>query len=132
MNIEERARQLRATIESLSSTLDDESALDNKELFPSWIEGKEYQIDDRVRHNDDLYRCVQSHISTPTWNPLDAVSLWALVLTPDPTIVPEWVQPESTNPYMIGDRVMHNGKMWESTIDYNVFEPGIAGWIEVT
>lgn len=36
---------------------------------------------------------------------------------------------------MIGSRirqaetkVRHNGKVWISDIDFNVFEPGVAGW----
>ena len=32
---------------------------------------------------------------------------------------------------MIGDKVTHNGKTWVSVIDYNVYEPGVAGWNEV-
>lgn len=60
--------------------------------------------------------------------PTDAVSLWAKILIPDPTVIPEWQQPESTNPYMKGDKVTHQGKTWQSTIDNNVWEPGIYGW----
>ena len=58
-------------------------------------------------------------------------SLFAEVLIPDPEVIPDWVQPESTNPYMKGDKVRHNGKVWISDIDFNVFEPGIAGWSEI-
>ena len=39
-----------------------------------------------------------------------------------------WEQPESTNPYMKGDKVTHAGKTWVSTIDNNVWEPGVYGW----
>ena len=50
MNIPERARQLRATIEGLAETLDDEHALDNKELYAEWnIDGGSYKIGDRRR-----------------------------------------------------------------------------------
>lgn len=42
--------------------------------------------------------------------------------------VQEWVQPDSTNPYMNGDHVMHNGVEYASTIDNNVWEPGVYGW----
>lgn len=41
----------------------------------------------------------------------------------DPTL---WFQ----NPVMIGDRRTHNGKEWESMIDFNVWEPPV-GWREV-
>ena len=47
------------------------------------------------------------------------------------TEIPEWEQPDSTNPYMRGNRVMHGGKMWESDVENNVWEPGIYGWHEI-
>ena len=53
------------------------------------------------------------------------------MLIPDPTVVPEWEQPDSTNPYAKGDKVTHNGKTWVSDIDGNVWEPGVYGWTEV-
>ena len=48
----------------------------------------------------------------------------------DPDLIPEWIQPDSTNAYMTGDKVMHNGRTWISTIDNNVWEPGVYGWEE--
>lgn len=53
------------------------------------------------------------------------------VLIPDPEVIPDGVQPDSTNPYMMGDKVKHNGKTWESIIDNNVWEPSVYGWSEV-
>jgi hypothetical protein len=50
------------------------------------------------------------------------------VLIPDPETIPEWVQPGSTNPYMKGDKVTHNGSTWVSLVDNNVWEPGVYGW----
>lgn len=127
----ERARFLRKIIEGLSAAMADENALDAKELFPSWEDGKDYLIGDRVRYNDILYKCLIGHISQPDWTPDNSVSLWTRVLIPDPEVIPEWVQPDSTNPYMIGDKVTHNGKTWISTIDNNVWEPGVYGWEEI-
>ena len=46
-------------------------------------------------------------------------------------LIPEWEQPSSVNPYMKGDKVTHNGKTWESSIDNNVWEPSVYGWVEV-
>ena len=132
MSIIERARQLRAVIESLAETLDDESAAESVELFPIWATDTDYAVEDRRRYEGLLYKCLQAHTSQETWNPADAPSLWAKVLVPDPEVIPEWEQPESTNPYMKGDKVRHNGKIWESNIDNNVWEPGVYGWDEVT
>lgn len=137
MDIIEKARMLRATIENLSANLNDEDAINNVELFPEWSgDGIEYSKDDRRRYGDKLYRCLQSHTSQATWNPVDAASLWAVVLIPDPEVIPVWVQPDSTNPYMKGDKVYYpdeNGKVYESTIDNNVWSPDTypAGWNEV-
>ena len=130
--IVDRARELRVVIENLAEDhLEDEQALDNKELFPAWELDTAYEMGIRVRYEGDLYKCVQNHTSRSDWNPAEAVSLWAKVLIPDPDVIPDWVQPESTNPYMKGDKVRHIGKVWESTIDYNVYEPPTM-WDEVT
>lgn len=131
MSIIERARQLRAVIESLAETLDDESAAESVELFPIWATDTDYAVGDRRRYEGLLYKCLQAHTSQETWNPTDAPSLWAKVLIPDPGEVPEWEQPESTNPYMMGDKVRHKEKIWISVIDNNVWEPGVYGWDEV-
>ena len=127
----ERARQLRKMIESLAETLDDENALKSVELFPTWKEDAVYEVDDRVRYEDILYKCLIAHTAQSDWSPQDAVSLWSRVLIPDPEVIPDWVQPESTNPYMMGDKVRHNEKIWISDMDYNIWEPGVYGWSEV-
>ena len=131
MSIIDRARELRAQIEQLADTLEDSTALDYIELFPSWKEDVAYEVGARVRYEGILYKCLQAHTSQSTWNPVDAPSLWARVLIPDPETIPEWIQPDSTNPYMTGDKVTHNGKTWVSNIDNNVWEPGVYGWDEV-
>lgn len=132
MDIIERARELRSEIEQLADGLEDSKALDYTELFPMWKEDTAYEVGARVRFEGILYKCLQAHTSQSTWTPTDAPSLWARVLIPDPETIPEWIQPDSTNPYMIGDKVTHNGKTWESNVDNNVWEPGVYGWDEVT
>ena len=129
----ERAYQLRALIEQAAASLSDEVALTGVELFPRWNgDGIEYKVDERVSYNGILFKCLQAHTSQATWTPTDAPSLWARVLIPDPQVIPEWEQPDSTNPYMKGDKVTHNEKIWQSDIDNNVWEPGVYGWSEVT
>ena len=52
---------------------------------------------------------------------------------PEPE-VPDWVQPTGAHDaYNIGDRVRYQGKIWESTINGNVWAPDIypAGWKEI-
>lgn len=126
-----KAMTLRALIEKSATSLDDEDALKGAELFPKWAENEAYAIGDRVRYEDVLYKCLTAHTSQSDWIPSDAVSLWARVLIPDPEVIPEWEQPESTNPYMKGDKVKHLNRTWISDIDNNVWEPSVYGWSEV-
>lgn len=131
-----KAYQLREMILKAVASLDDTDAMTVPELFDGWSSSKIYSVGDRVRYGGLLYKCLQAHTSQEAWTPTDAPSLWARVLIPDPTVIPEWIQPDSTNPYMRGDKVTHNGKTWESLIDNNVWEPGTIGtenlWKEVT
>ena len=131
MSIIDRARQLRTQVETMAETLDDTEALKVVELFPNWKGDFLYNVGDRVRYDGVLYKCLSLHTSQATWNPKDAVSLWTKVLIPDPEVIPEWEQPESTNPYMKGDKVKHLNRTWISDIDNNVWEPGVYGWSEV-
>ena len=127
-----KAKQLRQLIERIAVTLDDETALTGVELFPMWAIGRAYATGDRVQHGGKLYKCLQAHTAQADWNPIDAPSLWAEVLAgQDGTAIGEWVQPDSTNPYMRGDRVSYNGKTYESEVDNNVWAPGAYGWVEI-
>lgn len=119
-------------IKGLRNNIDDETALTAPKFFPAWREDTTYTADERVAYDGVLYKCLQSHTSQKQWTPTDAASLWARVLIPDPEVIPEWTQPDSTNPYMMGDKVTHNGKTWESVVDNNVWEPGIYGWSEIS
>lgn len=122
-----KARKFREYIEAMSVNLDDEAALEIIDVFPAWSgDGVTYNVGDRVRYNGVLYKCLQAHTSQPDWTPTAAPSLWAQVLIPDPGDIPEWIQPDSTNPYMTGDKVRHNGHVWRSLVDNNVWEPSEA------
>ena len=129
-NVVEKAREVMGRYKSAVTGVADEIALTVPELFDYWETDKTYPENSRVRYGTGLYRCLQAHTSQASWDPINAASLWAKVLLPDPEVIPEWEQPESTNPYMLGDKVTHNGKTWESTVDNNVWEPGVYGWTE--
>ena len=131
MTLIELARKLRPYIEKAAASLTDEDALEAINLFPSWnAEADLYSVGDRVLYNDILYKCLQSHTPQSNWNPQTATSLWAKVLIPDANVIPEWEQPDSTNAYQIGDRVMFNGEIYESVIANNIWSPAAypAGW----
>lgn len=111
-------------------TVDDNTALRMTEFYPAWATGTDYAAGFKVQHNGTLYKCLTAHTSQADWTPEAAPSLWAKVLIPDPDVIPAWEQPDSTNPYMAGDKVTHNGKTWVSDVDNNVWEPGVYGWTE--
>ena len=135
MTLIEKARELRALIEKAmteTASLTEAEAVAATCLYPKWNgNGVAYAKGQRVQHDGVLYTVLQNHTSQAGWTPTAAPSLFAKVLIPDPTAVPEWEQPESTNPYSKGDKVTHNGKTWVSDIDGNVWEPGVYGWTEV-
>jgi hypothetical protein len=108
----------------------DDMALQVPNLYPTWKAGINYKTDDRVLYNDVLYKVLTAHTSQATWTPDVSPSLFAVVLIPDEDVIPEWVQPDSTNPYMIGDKVAYNGKIYISIVDNNVWAPGVYGWEE--
>ena len=135
MTLVEKARELRKILEKAmtdAQSLTDAEAITATCLHPKWSgNGEQYTAGQRVQDDGILYTVLQAHTSQPDWKPAAAPSLFAKVLIPDPTVIPEWEQPESTNPYAKGDKVMHNGKTWVSDIDGNVWEPGVYGWTEV-
>lgn len=125
------ALKLRHHIETAVQSLPDSEALDAVTLHPEWAAGVDYATGHKVQRGGKLYRCLQPHASQDGWEPENAPALWAKVLIPDTDVIPEWEQPDSTNPYSAGDKVTHNGKTWVSDIDNNVWEPGVYGWTEV-
>ena len=139
MTIIEKARELRALIEkamTVTTNLTEEEAIAATCMYPHWSgDSIAYAKGQRVQYDGTLYTVLQAHTSQAGWTPTGAVSLFAKVLIPDPSVVPEWEQPDSTNPYMKGDKVKHNGKTWVSLVDNNVWEPGVTGtaalWQEV-
>lgn len=125
------AQIVRNAMDTAGAMLTDEQAATVAVMFPAWKTETEYSAGDRVLYSGILYKVLQAHTSQETWTPDAAVSLFARVLLPEPDALPAWEQPESTNPYMTGDRVTHDGKAWVSTLDNNVWEPGVYGWEEI-
>ena len=124
------AEAIVAALVKLRESATDEQALSVPVLYPAWRSGVNYVTGQRVLHGGVLYKVLQGHTSQDDWTPEAAPSLFAKVLIPDETVIPEWEQPDSTNPYSKGDKVTHNGKTWTSDIDNNVWEPGVYGWTE--
>ena len=116
-------------IKNAVADLDDEHSEAVKELFPFWGADVDYAVGDRRQYDGLLYRCVQAHTSQADWMPPAVPALWVRTSTEE---WPEWLQPTGAHDaYALGAKVSHNEKHWVSTIDANVYEPGVYGWDEV-
>lgn len=120
-----------------AKSLPDDYALEVSALYDEWNAGQTYYgpdqetgyAGDRIRYRGILYKVLQGHVSQADWTPDVTPSLYAKVLPGQEGNEPEegyaeWVQPDSTNGYSMGDKVVHNGHLWESIVDSNVDEPG--------
>lgn len=109
------------------ATLPDENAVDAVTLFQKWKPNKDYVMGYRLQWNDKLYRVVQQHTSQEGWEPDKTPALFTEI--PKPGEIPEWKQPTGAqDAYMTGEKVCHDGKIWMSDVDNNVWEPGVYGW----
>lgn len=128
MNKIERARLLRSKLEYMAASLKDADALTTVEFFPKWEVGVSYNINDRIRYNNILYKCIQTHTTQSDWTPDITPALWVKVSVDE---YPEWVQPTgSADAYNKGDKVTFEGKHYVSLIDANTWSPSAypAGW----
>ena len=120
-------------LEPSAADLTDKEALAVAALFPTWHEalvaGTMVQAGERRWDNGLLWKCKQSHIPQADWRPEDTPALWQQVTLEE---TPEWVQPiDAQTAYNTGEQVKHNGHKWESSVDNNVWEPGVYGWTDL-
>jgi hypothetical protein len=83
-----------------------------------------------VDHN--LYQVIQSHTTQADWDPVTAKALYKRYYEPDDDPW-EWIQPLGAHDaYPMGAVVLRNSDVWLSTIDANVWEPGVYGWTNLS
>ena len=107
---------------------DDVVALEIQEFYDEWQVGVTYVVGRYIRYEEVLYKVTTEHTSQEGWTPDSATSLFAKVLIDPEGGILEWEQPDSTNPYMKGDKVTFEGVTYVSTVDNNVWQPGVYGW----
>lgn len=103
---------------------------DAEDVIDGWSANMAYYVGDAVMYEEQQYECIQSHTSQAGWEPPNVPALWKAKGGDE---VPVWSQPDSTNPYMTGDKVHYpdaDGPIYESTIDGNVWSPEAypQGW----
>lgn len=128
-----QATQYRRMVEQAAVSLPDEDALTAPEMFPHWKPDIDVITDERMYYNEKLYRVVQGHKTQEGWEPDKTPALFTEVAKPGE--IPVWKQPSGVqDAYMTGDKVHYPTKhdpVYISTVDNNVWEPGIYGW-EIT
>lgn len=117
-----------------SANLTDEKAMEVADLYPEWAAMKAYPENEIVKYgvNADgetqLYKVIQVHTSQAGWTPDTAASLYKKIGFTDEG-VSIWTQPlGATDAYMKGDVVSFENQLWKSTVDNNVWQPGVYGW----
>ena len=113
-----------------AGSIDPVTAAEHADLFAEWAYPIAYTVGQIRRYNGTLYKCVQAHTSQADWTPDTASSLWSKTREPAEEW-PEWSQPVGAHDaYSKGAKVSHKEKHWISTVDSNVWEPGVYGWEE--
>jgi hypothetical protein len=98
---------------------------------PEWGVGIAVVVDEVYFHAGNLYKAIQAHTTQSDWLPDVTPALWRRFYEPEAGPQP-WVQPQGAHDaYNIGDRVTYQGNTWESTVNANVWAPGVFGWVEV-
>ena len=119
-----------------AATLTDEQALEVATVYPRWETGKTYAVGDIISYGENgvgdpqLYKVVQAHTSQEEWTPDAAAPLYDAFGLDDQGY-PVWSQPSGAHDaYNTGDIVSHNGTLYKSAIDGNVWAPDAypQGW----
>lgn len=125
---------VRMAVQQARAITDDPKALEVQALYKDWTKqiGKDLVKGEYINYDGVLYKVLTAHTVQESWTPVSSPSLFAKVLT-DPTgeTIKEWEQPDSTNAYKKGDKVKYKDKIYQSTVDNNVWEPTVYGWEEV-
>ena len=132
------AKQMHRAFQMLAQSLHlpDTKAMEIADLYEPYVIGKVYPVGYVFKYgvNADgetqLYSALQEHTAQEDWKPNETPSLYKAVGFTE-TGAPIWTQPLGVaDAYMTCDTVEHNGTIWESTIDNNVWEPGVYGWVK--
>lgn len=133
MNNIQKALELRKALQLFLTTLDADTQLEEimavATVFPKYQVGKYYKVKEIFSYGENevgdpqLYQVLQEHVAMEEWKPNESSSLYKAVgVTEDG--YPEWVQPlGASDAYNTGDIVSHNGVLYKSIIDGNVWSP---------
>ena len=102
------------------------------DLYDQWKVGIDVEVGEFFKDDGNLFEVIQAHKTQADWKPISSLSLFKPVMPAQ--VIPYWVQPTmAENAYNIGDKVIHSGIVYESTINANTWSPTEypSGWIKV-
>ena len=127
----------KAVMDVFQAIADPEEALAIQAVYPLWSGdgvavkvGEKYQAFEGMELK--LYEVIQAHTTQPDWMPPAVPALFKRVAV-EGQILP-WVQPTGAHDaYNIGDRVSYQGQNWESTVNANIYAPGVVAgqWVVI-
>ena len=128
--------------------LSDEQALEVPDLYPVWAPNTEYEQNERITYNGQLYKVAQKHTSQDTdgWRPGESGStaLYSagesgsaalyIAVSIGSSGHDQWKMPTGAqDAYNMDDIVEYNGKLYQSKMDGNTTIPGQSRfWVEYT
>lgn len=112
--------------------LSEEELFEMIDLYENYYTYHNYEIGEVFQYEGKLYKVLQEHTSQDDWIPSELPALYLNIMPVN--VIPEWVQPTGGHDaYNIGDKVIYEGKVYESLIDNNTWSPVDyqEGWKEV-
>ena len=132
MALTQKQIELAEFIKGMLPTAPAEIAQDNVDWYRQWVKSEKLSIGDRrwsLVNNEKLLYEVINNVGDNLYPPEQVPAIFKRVWTEE---CPEWVQPTGAHDaYAKSAKVKHNGKKWNSTVDNNVWEPGVYGWEEI-
>ena len=123
VEVDKQAKTRKALLSSIDVSKVPSETLIEAGLTKELEDTEYFTVGELIMDEGVLYKVLQSHDKQSNWKPKVATSLFAKVLTSLDGTPKEWVQPDSTNAYKIGDKVLYKGVIWTSKINANVTIP---------
>lgn len=143
--VAELKKEIKTAFETLvlSKDLSKEQKENILKQYKPYQIGKTYEENEKFTYMDKIYEVIQAHTSQTTWLPDSTPALYKEYLNVEiknedgstTQVVKEFIQPTGAHDaYKKGDKVLFNGKVYQSKIDSNTFSPDqyADGWEEVT
>lgn len=140
-----KARQLRRALQMFvqENITTPERMMEVADIYPSWDDllaslkeypaGTVFKWGVNADGETQLWSFISAYTPQEIYPPDTDISHYKKVGVDEESGVMLWTQPlGATDAYDLGDRVSHNGEIWVSNCDGNVWEPGVYGWDKET